>query len=133
MRTENRNVDVAKRIWEAAAQGDAGALAKIFADGVVWHSHGRNPMSGEFHGRDAVIAQIARFADHVDDLRLDLEDIFVSAHGAVLHYAVWARRGERVLQTDFQLRLTIEEGEVSECHVVPTDQHVTDEFLSWTH
>ena len=133
MRVESRNVDVAKRLWEAAAMGDAGSLARAFSDDIVWYSYGQNPMSGEFRGRDAVIAQIARLADHVDDVRMELQDIFVSAHGAVIHYALWARRAECVLDTDFLLRLHIEAGEVTECHVIPVDQQLTNDFLNWNH
>ena len=63
------------RAWSAAADGDAAALGEVFAPDVVWRTHGRNPLTGEFHGRDRVIAQMARITDFTDDLRLELVEV----------------------------------------------------------
>lgn len=54
---EHPNALLHRKVHEAADKGDMGTLAAMIAEDVVWHSTGRNPVSGDFHGRDAVFAQ----------------------------------------------------------------------------
>ena len=131
--SERANVAVAKRIWMATADGDAKALEETLSEGIVWRVHGHNLLAGEHRGRDAVITSFADFADHVDDLRLSLSDVYASPHGAVISYGLWARRGARVLELEVLIRLRIEGGFITECDVVPLDQAAMDAFLNWIH
>ena len=130
---KHANVSLAKRFWAATAEGDAGALEATLSDKVVWRVHGHNPLSGEYRGPDAMMATIADFGDHVDDTRLSMLDLYASAHGAVISYRLWARRGEREVDLEILARLTIEDGLLTRCDVVPMDQAAMDAFLNWIH
>lgn len=55
--TENTSVALHKKAHQAAHTGDMKTLTELIADNVVWHSPGRSSISGDFHGRDAVLAQ----------------------------------------------------------------------------
>jgi ketosteroid isomerase-like protein len=55
--TENTNISFHKKAHQAAHTGDIKTLTKIIAEDVVWHSPGRSSISGDFHGREAVLAQ----------------------------------------------------------------------------
>ena len=55
--TENRNVTWHKKAHQAAHTGDMKTLTEMIADDAVWHSPGRSSISGDFHGREAVMGQ----------------------------------------------------------------------------
>ena len=130
---EGTNLAVARRMWLAAAEGDARALEDVLAKDVIWRVHGNNSLSGLYTSRDTVIGNIVDFADRVDDLRLSLRDVYASAEGAVVHYDLWARRDERILETPVLLRLRIEDSRIVESDVVPENQGDLDAFLNWIH
>src|SRR4051812_11135226 len=50
------NEDLVRRGYEAFATGDMATLNELFADDIVWHTPGRNELSGTFRGKDAVFA-----------------------------------------------------------------------------
>jgi ketosteroid isomerase-like protein len=52
--TEHPHEEVFMRTYEAFTAGDLEALAELFADDV-WHTPGRNPLSGDYQGRDATL------------------------------------------------------------------------------
>ncbi len=131
--TEAANLGVATRVWQAVAAGDGSALASALAEKAVLRSRGDNALSGEVRGRDLVIGRIAEFGDHVDDLRLSLRELFAGSSGAVIHYDLWARRGDQVHESQVLVRLGIAEGVVQELDVVPVDQARFDAFMNWIH
>lgn len=125
---EHPNARIAMRMWQAAADGDGPELRKIFSDAIVWRSPGRNPLSGEFHGPDAVLDYLARVGEDATELKLTLDEVFPNDSGAVLTYHVSARRGAQALEMDGLLRLAIRNGQVISAISVPVDQLTNDEF-----
>ncbi|HXW44738.1 MAG TPA: nuclear transport factor 2 family protein [Streptosporangiaceae bacterium] len=57
--TEQPNVVRIKDGYIAFANGDFAALSNLLAEDVVWHFGGRNQISGDYRGRDAVYAGLA--------------------------------------------------------------------------
>lgn len=51
------------RYGAAAATGDMVALAATLSSDAVWHQPGRNPLSGDHIGPDAIIAHLGRFME----------------------------------------------------------------------
>lgn len=133
MARDAANLALARQIWDATAKGDPTALGEILSDEVVWITHGENPVAGRFEGRCAVIEYLAQIGDLVDDLRSELKEIYAAPSGAVLFYHVLARRGPKLLDMDFFLRIRTEEHRVSLIDSVPVDQGPTDEFWKWSH
>jgi len=56
-------IDVIARYGAAAAAGDMQALAETLHDDAVWHQPGRNPLSGDHVGPDAIVAHLGRFME----------------------------------------------------------------------
>lgn len=119
---------LARRLWDATSEGDADALLGLYAPDVVWRSYGSNPLSREVKGSRAVLDELARFGEGVDDLSSALLDIFASERGAVIHYRVTARRGPKRLETEAVMLLRIEGGRVTRVCVIPGDQERNDRF-----
>ncbi len=119
---------VARRFWEAAAAGDPEAILALFSPDTVWRALGDNPIAGEYHGPEKVLGYMARLGETVDELRSDLDDIFVSDRGAVIRYHVAARRGPKRLDGDYVMILVIEAGRILEVTVVPSDQQQSNAF-----
>lgn len=56
---EHPHLAVFGRIHDAFMDGDLDSLAAMFEEHVVWHTPGRNPLAGDYEGRDAVLASFA--------------------------------------------------------------------------
>jgi ketosteroid isomerase-like protein len=94
----------------------------------VWRFAGRNPFSGETKGVDASLERIARRAESVEELRMELLDVFANDRGAVLSIRSHAERGPVVLDVDYLLLLRVADGRIYEVSSVPVDQRRNDEF-----
>jgi len=51
---EHPNAELARRGYEAFGTGDMAVLAELIAENAVWHLGGRNRLSGDYEGRDAI-------------------------------------------------------------------------------
>jgi hypothetical protein len=52
---EHLNTAWVRAGMEAFSRSEFDALASYLADDVVWHVGGNHPLSGDYHGRDAVL------------------------------------------------------------------------------
>jgi hypothetical protein len=127
---DHPNDRLTRAIWAAISSGDADALRERLAPEVVWYARSSGALSGSHGGVEAVIELLARTGDLVDDLRMDLSDVFVSDRGAVASYHVAARRGDRRLDTNMLLVTHIRDGRVTEVLTVPVDAEESDSFWS---
>jgi ketosteroid isomerase-like protein len=125
---EYRNRLLARRFWLATAEGDPETILGMFSPNIVWRTYGDNPMAGEQHGPEKVLDYMARLGETVEELHSNLDDIFVSGRGAVIHYHVSARRGPKRLDNAYLMILSIEAERILEVTVVPTDQRRGDAF-----
>ncbi|MGH2677965.1 MAG: nuclear transport factor 2 family protein, partial [Actinomycetota bacterium] len=53
---EHPGVERARASIEAFNRGDMGALSEFYADDVLWHVAGKHGLSGDYKGRDELIA-----------------------------------------------------------------------------
>ncbi len=119
---------MARRFWEATAAGDPETILALFSPDIVWRAHGDSPIAGEYHGPEKVLGYMARLGETVDELRDELDDIFVSDRGAVIHYHASARRGPKRLDNEYVMILGIEAGRILKVTVVPADQRLSNAF-----
>ena len=127
-RNDHPNLDLARELWAAAADGNAEAMRGLLAEDVVWQTVGRNPLSGVRKGPDEVLDYLAMVGEAADELLSDIEEIFVNDEGAVVMYQVKAQREGKNLEMEFLLLLRIEVGQVTRALMVPVDQYVNDKF-----
>ena len=72
--TEHPNAALHQKAHNAAHTGDMNTLTEMTAENVVWHSPGRSPISGDFHGRDAVMSQFFGKMAQLSDGTAGFED-----------------------------------------------------------
>jgi ketosteroid isomerase-like protein len=125
---DHPNSEFARALWTAVAEGDAEAVRGFLADDVVWHAGGRHPLSGIFHGPDAVLDYLARVGERADELSTELLDIFVNERGAVAIYHISARRELKRFETDIFLELEILNGKLVRARSASFDQIASNEF-----
>ena len=118
----------ALRLWEAIASGEPDALREVLAPKTVWRMYGRSPLAGSYIGADAVLGLMAEVGERCDTMRADLVDILVSERGAVLRYAIDARRGAHRLEIEHVLITRIACGKIVEAVFAPLDQEKYDRF-----
>jgi ketosteroid isomerase-like protein len=126
--SDHPNARLARRLWEATADGDVQRCQALYAPDVVWCTHGQGVLAGEFKGVCAVIEQMARAGELVDDMRSELLEVFANDGGAVLRYRVHAERGAQVLDEEILLALRIRGERVVRADAVPVDQQANRSF-----
>ncbi len=57
---EHPNVGRVREAFDAFNRGDVEAMRPFLAEDVVWHVGGEHPLSGDYRGRDAVLAYVAK-------------------------------------------------------------------------
>lgn len=122
------NERLARRLWEALSRGDAGAAAACTRPDLAWRILGDNPFAGETKAAADFLGLLAGFAEAVDDLRMEVRDIFSSDRGAVLHYRVVAQRGPDLLECEYLVLMHMEDGLVVEGTTVALDADRNDAF-----
>ena len=128
---EHPNAALLRKAYDAFDKGDMATLAELFAEDVVWHLPGRNPVSGVHRGRDAVFAAFAKFFElSGGTLKLDDHTILADdAHAVALNRATASRQGRHLdlLGADvFHVR----NGRIVEFWAFSEDQRIDDEFWS---
>ena len=64
--------------FAAFKRGDLKAVAELFTDDAVWHGRGSTKFGGDFKGKDALMGNMAQFAQTFQDIRLDIHDILAN-------------------------------------------------------
>jgi len=94
------NLEIAHRLWDGIAQGDAPRRRAGLAESCVWRMGGRSPLAGTYVGIEAVLDFMARVGELTDELQSAMLDVYTGAEGGVIRYAVHARRGDQELDTE---------------------------------
>jgi ketosteroid isomerase-like protein len=128
MPPDHHNARIARRLWEAISRGDVEAFLALTSPDVVWHARGENPFALETKGQAATLEFLANAGDAVDDLRMQVLDIFASDRGAIVHYALDAHRGPRAVAGELYLRLRMEGDRVAEGELIAADAAGNDAF-----
>jgi ketosteroid isomerase-like protein len=95
---------------------------------VRWRTSGDNPFAGESKSAADFLTLLASFAEAVDDLRMELCDIFASDRGAVLHYQAVAERGPDLLECEYLILMHIEDGLIVDAVTIALDTDRNDAF-----
>ena len=125
------NEDLIRRGYEAFSNGDLDTLREVFADDILWHAPGRNPLAGDYKGMEEVFGFFASVAEMTGGtFSLEIHDVLANdEHAVVLAVARGARDGKR-----FEDRAVhvwhVEGGKAKEFWGHPGDQYAVDEFWS---
>ena len=126
------NIEHVKRGYAAFQKGDLDLLRnELFAPDIVWHSPGRNALSGEYRGADDVIGLfVKQFELTGGSFAVTLHDVLGSDEHAVALGTAHAERNGTVLDEPYAHVFHFRDGRVSEAWVVQFDPYKGDELFS---
>jgi uncharacterized protein len=125
------NAELLRAHLDALAQGDLPQAMSFYTDDVVFHYPGHNPLSGDYQGKDQVLALMGRVMQETDgSFRPEVHDVLASDdHVAALVTVHAARTGTPVEWQSVDL-YHVRDGKIAEHWVHEVDQDLVDRF--WT-
>jgi ketosteroid isomerase-like protein len=125
------NEDLLRRGYDAFGRGDMAAIAELFADDIVWHFPGNNPLAGDYKGRDNVLAFFGKSVEQAGGtLRVEVHDILANdEHGVALTRSTAQRGGKSLDDLGVQV-FHVRDGKAVESWSHPGNQAAIDEFWS---
>jgi ketosteroid isomerase-like protein len=124
------NAEVLKQYVEAFRRKDWEAATAFWADDVVLHVQGRNPLAGDFVGKRAFLEHYGRiFAELGGTMELvEVREVLLGAEHAVALVKERAVRGERILDFDRVNVYQLRGGKIAEIWSYDSDPYALDEF-----
>ena len=129
---DHPNVDLLRKGYEAFAAGDLAAVDSLFADDIVWHQPGNNPLTGDFEGKEAAFAILGKLLELTGGTyRQEIHDILANdTHGVVMVSASaerpggasWTGRGVHIWH--------MSDGKSTEFWIFNEDQAAADAFFN---
>ena len=127
------NVELLRAQIDALARGDIAQAMSYYTDDAVFHYPGRNPLSGDYRGKDQVLALLGRVMEETDgSFRPDVHDILASDDHVAALVTVHATRGETSVEWKSLDLFHVRDGKLSEHWVHEVDQELVDRFWSET-
>jgi ketosteroid isomerase-like protein len=127
---EHPNVARIEDGYAAFAKGDFDVLTDLFADNIVWHSGGRNQLTGEYRGQEAVFGYFAKLMEATDGtFRIDLHAVLADdEHGVALAVVTASRDGSSITTNEADV-MHLRDGKVTEFWTTSVDTRAFDELI----
>ena len=123
------NERLARKEIELINAGDIGALNQMYADNLILHYPGRNPLAGDYENVDDFLTKAQELLGDGTLLR-ELHDAFGSDDHAIQLLNVTAKVGDRSHFWRAVAVMHARDGKFSEVWLHVDDQYGLDEFLS---
>jgi ketosteroid isomerase-like protein len=130
--TQNKHAEIVRRGYQAFNAADMKTLTELFDEKATWHTPGKNPMSGDYKGRDAILAHFARLGQETGGtFRAELRHLLADEEGRVvgLNQDTALRNGKR-LMLDSCVLFEMKNGRIISGREYVYDQHAADAFFS---
>jgi uncharacterized protein len=125
------NEELLRRAFDAFAKGDMDTLREVTDQDAVWHTPGRNQLSGDHRGVDAILGFFAKTMELTGGtFRAELHDVVANDDHAVAIYVSRAEREGRTLEDRNVLVIHVRNGKFAETWLLSDDQYAADEFFS---
>jgi len=127
---EHRNVARMRDGYAVFAKGDLATLNDHLAEDVLWHDTGRNQLSDDYRGREAVYGFFGKLMEITEgSLHLELQAVFADdEHGVALVVATASRGGRNIRVLDTHIH-RLRDGMTVEFWTASTDQYAWDELI----
>jgi ketosteroid isomerase-like protein len=127
---EHPNVARIQDGYAAFAKGDFDVLTDLFAENIVWHSGGRNQLTGDYRGREAVFGYFAKLMEVTDGtFRIDLHAVLADdEHGVALAVVTASRDGNSIAVNEADV-MHLRDGKVTEFWTASVDTRTVDELI----
>lgn len=126
------NEDVIRQAYDSFASGDMDKFAGLLAADVVFHEVGRNRLSGEHRGKDAVLGLLANLGD-LKEGKFEIEelhDVLANDDHVVSLHRSRGVRGGKTYQFNEAIVWHVRDGKIAESWTFIDDQYAWDEFLA---
>ena len=121
MSEEHPNAALTRRVFAAFGR-DAKAISAAFSRDIVWRVPGNTIMSGEYHGRRAVVEFLRRTGlETCGTYRSSLHTVFADDDWAIAIYRAIGSRNGIDLDVDQAFVIRCEDGLWKEVTAVPLD------------
>ena len=125
------NEALLRKGFKAFGEADMETLDGLFADDIVWHATGNNPLSGDRKGKGEVFANFAQTAElSGGTFSIDLHDVVANDTHAIAIFTASAKRNGKSLESRTVQVTHVEGGKVSESWLVFEDPATNDAFWS---
>jgi ketosteroid isomerase-like protein len=92
--SRDQKIQKVRDSFDAFTRGDMKALTASWTDDFVWHARG-SVFGGDFKGKDAALAAIARYPQELQDIQLAFHDILANdQHVVALVNSSFKRNGK---------------------------------------
>jgi uncharacterized protein len=127
---EHSNVARIRDGYAAFAKGDFAVLNDLFAEDLLWHDTGRNQLSGEYRGREAVFGLFGKLMEITEgSFHIDLHAVFADDEHGVALVVITASRGGQSIEVNEAHVFHLRDGKVVEFWNASTDQYAADELI----
>ena len=127
---EHPNVTRITDAYAAFAKGDLAVLEDFFAENVLWHEGGRNQITGDYRGREAVFGLFGKLMEITEgSFRVDLHTVLADDEHGVALVVLTASRGGRSVEVNEAHVFHMRDGKVVEFWNASTDMYAFDEVL----
>src|ERR1044071_8521243 len=125
------NAATIRRGYEYFNSGNLEELARLFAEGVIWHCGGRGRLSGDKRGREATFAYFGQLGELTGGtFRAELHDLVANdEHVVGLHTGTAQREGKR-LNLKETLVFHLRDGRIVAAWEQYEDSQTWDEFFA---
>jgi ketosteroid isomerase-like protein len=130
--TAQGNAEIVRRGYAAFNSADMQTLTELFDPSAIWHTPGRGPIAGDYHGRDATFGQFGRYGMETGGtFKATLLHVLESDDGRVVgvHHNTAERDGKR-LDVGCCIIFELKDGRVIEGREHFYDLYAWDEFWS---
>jgi ketosteroid isomerase-like protein len=127
---EHPNIARIRDGYAAFAKGDFAVLNDLFAEDLLWHDAGRNQLSGEYRGREAVYGLFGKLIEVTEgSFHIDLHAVLADDEHGVALVVITASRGGMSIEVNEAHVFHMRDGRVVEFWNASTDMYAGDELL----
>jgi ketosteroid isomerase-like protein len=128
---EHPNAQLLRKGYEAFGKGDLETVNELFADEIVWHEGGRNPLSGDYVGKDQVFGLLGRLLELTEGtFKAEIHDVVANdEHGIALATISASRKGQSFSGTNVDV-WHLRDGRAVEFWDNPTDRYGIDDLYN---
>jgi uncharacterized protein len=125
------NEESLRRGYDAFGKGDIDTVMSLLTDDTLWHIPGRNPLSGDYRGKEAVGGFIMKLMELTSGtFQVEVHDVLANdEHGVGLVILRGERNGKTLAANDAQV-WHVRDGLFSEFWSQIWDLYSSDEFWS---
>ena len=125
------NEEIVRSAFEAFANGDTDTLRQLMDQDAVWHTPGRNQLSGDHRGVDAILGFFAKTMElSGGTFRMEVHDVVANDDHAVALFDARAEREDRTYEDRNVLVIHIRNGKLIETWLMSQDRYAADEFFA---